>query len=165
MGFIVGGIATLGQSVSEYDDWVKDPSRSPGDTIKVTGVIEDETSMFGDYRYKFEGSDVPFYSGEDLGAEGDTVTVELVITDSRVPMVRSVFTQLMCWIPGIICLVIGAILIIVSFIVKPEQPTPYPPGYPQQYPQQQYPYQQYPPQQYPPQQYPPQQYPPQQPGY
>ncbi|UCH89066.1 MAG: hypothetical protein JSV49_12675 [Thermoplasmata archaeon] len=155
-GFIVMGFILRGQSVEDYDDWVKDPDTYPGSEITVTGEIDKkENTIFYGRLYYFEGSDEPFSSVEEWAEEDETITVDLQMGDDGIPFTTGYMNLNMCWIPGVIFLIIGVMLIIVAIIFKQKegpkmhfkyQPQ-YPPQYPTQYPTQPY---QYPPQPPPP---------------
>jgi hypothetical protein len=136
LGFIFMGIISMGESPEAYDDWVSDPSRGSGDEITVTGKISDKTPLFGGsagYSYKFEGSDEPFYSGENIGSKGDTVTVDIRISEIegfKIPEAKKSFPLEVCWVPGIICIIIGIFLLIFGFRVKRKERSWVGPGYP-----------------------------------
>ena len=149
LGLSLSGLFLMGVSPEEYDKWVTDSSRMEGDELTVTGTIADkdggELFGFGFYKYRFEGSEEPFYSAEDFANEGDYVTVNIEIFEGNIPQVRSTSNFQICLIPGVICVIISIILLSLGVITRRKEPKPqtrqYPPsGYynqPQQ-PQPQY---------------------------
>jgi hypothetical protein len=143
-GLLAFGFIARGGTPEEYDDWVTDEKRKPGDEITITGKIEEkfggEFGGLGFYRYRFEGSDQPFFSSDGDPKEGDTITVTIEIDDSGMPVAKSSFSTEICLIPGVIMFIISIILFIYAFRIRRKekretifvQPGPYPIPQPQQ---------------------------------
>ena len=145
LGFVIVGFASLGESPEVFEDWATSSSTGVGDSMVVTGKLSEKESLFvgiGGYGYKFEGSVVPFISGENYGNKGDTKT-EFGIFEAGPNRDLN-----LCWIPAIICIIISIILLIYGIKVKRKEPKIPPYYYPPNYPPGTYPYPQY--QQYPP---------------
>jgi hypothetical protein len=112
-------------SPKELEDEVegKEMDELKGESWTVSGKIDEkaeiEEPLTGQmvYAYKFEDSDVGFYSSEDIADEGEDVIVTIEITDMG-PEAQSTSSPAAYYLPGIIILIIGVILLFVGIKKK-----------------------------------------------
>jgi uncharacterized membrane protein len=118
----------------EYDDTGGYADYNDGDEVLITGEITNETEVPGGYEYVLD-ENIQVSSGEDIGDEGDTVTLlceveemDLVgITFERMKA-KAIYQQInFLMIMGLILVIVGIIVIILGFRkggpeTAPEQP-------------------------------------------
>jgi len=94
-----------------------------GESWTVSGKIDKEEKIQEPisgqtvYTYKFEGSDVGFMSSEDVANEGEDVIVTIEITEMG-PEAQSTSSPAAYYLPGIIILIIGVIILLVGIKKK-----------------------------------------------
>lgn len=168
MGFLPSLTAKSAKDMADdFDETTGEfKSYDEGDEVIVTGEITAETSSLGVYSYELDNEEtVKIMVGEDIGDEGETVTLQCEVTEligqERLEAKAKYQTFNIITILGIILLIVGIIVMIVG-AKKGAAPVALAQPPMEQPPYQQQPYQQ-PPYQQPPMQQPPYQPPPQQP--
>lgn len=101
----------------EYDDTGGFADYDDGDEVIITGEITNETNVPGGYEYVLDDN-IQISSGEDIGNEGDTVT--LLCEVEELTIVSITFERMKAkaiYQPINILMIIGLILVIVGIIV------------------------------------------------
>jgi uncharacterized membrane protein len=145
VGMLPGLTAVKAEDI-EYDATGGFADYDNGDEVIITGEITEEGEEFGNYVYMLDNK-IPVMSGEDIGNEGDTVTLQCEVTSIltvEVMEAKAIYNTVnILMIIGIILLIVGIIVMILGFkggaAPAPQQPP--------MEPQYQEPYQQPPPQQ------------------
>ncbi len=142
------GMTAVKASDIEYSDTGGFADYDDGDEVMITGEITEEGQEMGGYSYLLDNN-VPVLSGEDIGNEGDTVTLQCTVEGMTVmgitveymnaDAIYKPFNALM--IIGIILLIVGIIVMILGFKGGAAAPVQEQPPM-QQPPYQQPPYQQ-----------------------
>lgn len=132
-GFILTGVGYTGIMNESMRDLADDynqnqfESYDEGDTVTVTGEITDEEggSFYGlqGYRYEIDDVDQPgFLVGNDIGDEGDRITVTLKVNEyNGVEVLEAQTYSNPTWrapisLLGLVLLIIGVIIAIVGFV-------------------------------------------------
>jgi uncharacterized membrane protein len=132
----------------EYDDVSGFTDYDDGDDVIITGEITEEEQEGGNYIYALDDN-VIVYAEEDIGDEGDTITVqcrveEIIIleaTTERMKAYRFYPAVNILMIIGIILVIIGIIVIILGIkggeaaVVQEQPPIEQPPQQPSMPPQ------------------------------
>jgi hypothetical protein len=111
----------------EYDDWFTDSEE--GDFVSVQGKIKEEQKFDKDiiledsdrYVYRLEGCNVGIWSEKDIGNDGDTVTVFIIMEEddfgAKQPMVKASVSQAEIYAPTGFCCCFGGSIVLLSFIM------------------------------------------------
>ncbi len=111
----VASVALISQSFlfesgEDFDKWVEDEP-GEGDSIQVGAFIEKREETEGYFTYNIEGSDEQILSKDDIGEEGDFVTVEIQIDANGISNVSSQINTWFYIAPGLVFMLIGIILV------------------------------------------------------
>lgn len=109
------------------------PEDLKGESWTVSGTIDEKTEVDDPltgqkiYTYKFKDSDAGFVSADDVASEDESVIVELEVTEMGLEA-KSTTSPVMYYLPGIIILIVGVILLLIGFLKKKkvEKAQPYP---------------------------------------
>jgi ABC-type antimicrobial peptide transport system permease subunit len=103
-----------------------------GESWTVSGTIDEKAEIDDPltgqtiYTYKFKDADIGFSSAEDVANEGDSVIVNVEVTELGLEA-TSTSSPAMYYLPGIVILIVGVILMVLGLKKKKvEQPQPYP---------------------------------------
>jgi hypothetical protein len=121
----VGIVPLTTKSPKQLEDELEDEELEDvqGESYTVSGTIDEEAEIDDPlsgqkvYAYKFKDSDVAFSSGEDIANEGDSVIVNLEVTELGLEA-KSTVNPVIYYLPGIIILIIGIILLLIGFLKK-----------------------------------------------
>jgi len=106
------------KDAKEFDDWAK--SAKQGDSITISGKIDekDSESLLGVsiYTYRMKDCEASFLSSEDLGDEGDKVTVEVEIRELG-PEAAAQPSSILVNGPHLCCGILAGLLIILGLVL------------------------------------------------
>ncbi len=101
----------------EYDDTGGFADYDDGDEVIIIGEITNKTIVPGGYEYVLDDN-VQVSSGEDIGDEGDTVTLKCTVEETTILGVTMERMKAKVIYPAVnILMIIGIILVIVGIIV------------------------------------------------